>query len=100
MRSSADLMEERRSNIQQQKQSVVEEFSALAASWGGDASSRFQNAMQGFYDECDSILGDLHNLIEDVQAKAHQYDVTHGATADEAASFGKQVGHGPGLRGL
>lgn len=88
-------------SIRSQVVSVQDQFNGLAATWAGDAAQGFQNAMQEWYDQCNTILQSLQGLSSDVDQSAINYDKTHHLSTDAAQALAKQIKNDPvGLPGF
>ena len=88
-------------NIRGQVTSLQGEFDGLRATWGGDAATGFQNAMHGFYEQCNTILVTLQQIARDVDTSAINYEKTHHMSTDAALALQKRIASTPaGLPGF
>jgi WXG100 family type VII secretion target len=83
--------ENKHDNIRGQVTSLQSEFDGLAATWGGDAATAFQNAMYGFYDECNTILVNLQQIASDVDSSAIKYEQSHHMSTDAALTLRNRI---------
>jgi WXG100 family type VII secretion target len=103
MLAAVGELENTHDNIKGQVTHLENEFAALATSWQGDAASQFQNAMQGFYEECDNVLKALGGLAQSVVDSAVGYEKAHNMSTDIAQALQNSVSASntqPGLAGF
>ncbi|MGH3431424.1 MAG: WXG100 family type VII secretion target [Thermocrispum sp.] len=94
MRRAGGLFEAASSQATSQKQSVNGEMAALAATWQGDASARYSQAMSEWEANFQIIINKLNEMVEVMGGNAQAYDTT---SADNEAIAG---GWNTGLAGF
>ena len=101
MLQAASEMEDKHDSIRSQVTSLQSEIGSLETTWTGQAASQFNNAMQNFYDDCNTILTSLQHLAQAVDKSAMQYEQTHHMTTDQAQALANRISATPaGLPGL
>lgn len=94
-------MEDTHGNIYSQVTGLQSEIDGLMASWTGQAASQFSNAMQNFYDDCNTVLTSLQDLAQAVASSAQNYESAHQMTTDDAGSLMNRIsGTAVGLPGF
>lgn len=93
--------DEKHDNIRGQVTTLQREFDGLSGTWGGEAAAAFQNAMHGFYDDCNTILVNLQQIAVNVNDSAIKYQQTHHMSTDAAMQLRQQIHSEPaGLTGF
>ena len=95
MVAAARELNDTEKNIFGRLSTIQHEFDTLARSWTGESAAVYQSAMQGYYDDCNNILGALRNLAEAVDTSAINYEKQHHMSTDEATSLKQQINQLP-----
>jgi WXG100 family type VII secretion target len=101
MVSAASEMEDKHGSIRSQVTGLQSEIDGLMASWTGQAAGQFNNAMQNFYEDCNTVLTSLQHLAQAVDSSAQNYERAHQMTTDDAQSLASRISATPaGLPGF
>jgi WXG100 family type VII secretion target len=93
MVQAGTAMEDAHGGINAQIARLQSEFESLMGTWGGDAASQYHSAMQGYYEDCNTILTSLQRLATNVDEQAKEYQQAHGQTTDQASALMNRISH-------
>jgi WXG100 family type VII secretion target len=98
MARAAQLFQDASSQAIGQLNSINTEMAALQATWRGDASLRFSEAMNSWEEEFQVIIRKLNGMVEAMGGNAQDYNTQSEQAANIATAWA--TGGGSGLSGL
>ena len=92
MISAAQEMMNKHDSIRSQVLGLQSNLNSLQGSWKGDTATAFDNAMNGFYDDANTILTQLQTLANNVDTAAKTYEQAHNQTTTDATTLANRIG--------
>jgi WXG100 family type VII secretion target len=97
MQQAAQEFANRSSEFSGHLQSVNTEMATLQASWTGDASRQFNNAMDAWEAAFQKVINELNTMMQTMGVNTQYYTEAEDTAASTAASFGSALPPLPGM---
>jgi len=91
MVNAAQEMMDKHGSIASQISTLQQQLDGLAGSWKGESANVFNQAFNGFYEDCNTVLTTLQNLASNVDTAARTYESTHQMNTSDAQALANRI---------